>query len=115
MSINVEARNIKLWKNAREGRDGRKWYTYSVSVPRKMADGSYENKSLRLFTARDISIPDEIPNGALVDIDGFLTLDIYEGKDGEVKNIALFANQIKFKDNEANESNDSFSSFDIPF
>ena len=48
MSINVECKNVKLWKNEHEGRKG-KFYTYSVSVSKKMKDGSYKNKGMRVY------------------------------------------------------------------
>jgi hypothetical protein len=114
MSINVEAKNVKLWKNEHEGRKG-KWYTFSISASKKMQDGSYKNKSIRVFS-KD-GIPTEIPNGSVCDINGFLTLDIFQGRDGEVSNIALYANEIKFRDYESQDYGDSFEELDedVPF
>ena len=115
MSINVEAKNVKLWKNAHEGRNGT-FYTYSISASKKMQDGTYKNKSVKVFLKG--GLPDEIPSGAMCDISGFLTLDIYEGKNGEVSNVAIYANEIKFHDWEAQDDYpDNFSQAeeDIPF
>lgn len=95
MSNSITFTNTKLWKNEHEGRKGT-WYTFSVSVSKKMQDGSYKNKGMRVFSKEPI--PNEVPNGTLVDIDGFLTLDAYEGRNGEVTNIALFATNIDYKD-----------------
>ena len=114
MSINVEAKNVKLWKNEHEGRKGT-WYTYSISVSKKMKDGSYKNKSMKVYP--NGGLPKDLPNGATCDIEGFLTLDIWEGRDGEVANPMIFANTIKFRDYESQEYGDSFAEAeeDIPF
>ena len=114
MSIDVTAKNVKLWKNEHEGRNG-KFYTFSVSASKKMQDGSYKNKGMRVFSK---NIPDEVPNGSLVDIHGFLTLDIYSGRDGEVSNIAIYANEVIFHDYDAQENyGDSYEQLDedVPF
>lgn len=97
MSIDVSAKNIKLWKNEHEGRNGA-WYTYSVSVSRKQPDGTYKNKGMRVMFPKDTYIPEELPNGSNCDIEGFLTLRTYESRGEEVSEIALFASKIVFKD-----------------
>ena len=114
MSINVEAKNVKLWKNEHEGRKG-KWYSYSISASKKMQDGSYKNKGMKVFCKE--GIPNEIPNGSMCDIKGFLTLDVYQGRDGEVSNIAVYANEIKFHDYDSQDYGDSFEELDedVPF
>lgn len=113
MSINVECKNVKLWKNEHEGRKGT-FYTYSVSVSKKMKDGSYKNKGMKVYP-KD-GLPNDLPNGATCDIEGFLTLDIFQGRDGEVMNPMIYANTIKFHDYEPDDY-DSFEQLDseIPF
>lgn len=127
MAINITATNVKLWKNEHATRNGGKFYTYSISINKKMQDGSYKNKGIKVMTSRENRIPDEIPSGSFCDIEGFMTLEIFQGRDGEVANPAIFANSIKFKDYEAqaappdsrylDEIGDSFASMeeDIPF
>lgn len=114
MSINVEAKNVKLWKNEHEGRKG-KWYLYSISVSKKMKDGSYKNKGMKVYP-KD-GLPSDLPNGATCDIEGFLTLDVWEGRDGEVANPMIYANVIKFHDYESQDYGDSFAEAeeDVPF
>ena len=112
MSINVECKNVKLWKNEHEGRKG-KFYTYSVSVSKKQKDGSYKNKGMKVYP-KD-GLPNDLPNGATCDIEGFLTLDVYTGRDGEVATPMIYANNIKFHDIDLDL--DSFEQLDedVPF
>lgn len=113
MSIDVSAKNVKLWKNEHEGRKG-KFYTFSVSASKKMQDGSYKNKSVRLFSKE---IPQSVPNGTMIDFEGFLTVDVFQSRDGsEVSNIAIYANKVIFHDWEE-DIGDDFERFeeDIPF
>ena len=114
MGIDVKANNVKLWKNEHEGRKG-KWYTYSISVSKKMKDGSYKNKGIKVYPAE--GLPRELPNGATCDIEGFMTLDVFEGRDGEVMNPMIYAKTIKFRDYESQNLGDSFEELDedVPF
>lgn len=113
MSINVECKNVKLWKNEHEGRKGT-FYTYSVSVSKKMKDGTYKNKGMKVYP-KD-GLPNDLPNGATCDIEGFLTLDIFQGRDGEVMNPMIYANTIKFHDYDFDDV-DGYEQLDaeIPF
>ena len=118
MSIDVHAKNVKLWKNEHESRKGT-FYTYSVSVSKKLKDGSYKNKGMKVIYSQ--GIPSEVQNGATCDIDGFLTLDVWEGRNGEVVTPALYAKEIKFHDfepqNYEEDYGDNFAQAeeDIPF
>ena len=98
MSIDVYAKNVKLWKNEHDGRKGT-WYTYSISVSKKNRDGSYKNKGMKVYP-KD-GLPADLPNGAMCDIEGFMTLDVWDGRDGEVVNPMIFATNIKFHDYES--------------
>ena len=113
MSINVECKNVKLWKNEHEGRKGT-FYTYSVSVSKKQKDGTYKNKGMKVYP-KD-GLPNDLPNGATCDIEGFLTLDIFQGRDGEVMNPMIYANNIKFHDYDFDDV-DGYEQLDadIPF
>ena len=113
MGFDVNAKNVKLWKNEHEGRKG-KFYTFSVSASKKMQDGTTKYKSMRVFSK---DIPQDIPNGTLVDIEGFITLDVYSGRDGEVSNIAIYAQKITAHDWEDQDLGDNFDKLeeDIPF
>lgn len=113
--FNVKITDAKLWKNEHQGRNGT-FYTYSISVSKKMQDGSFKNKGMKVYVQK--GVPKEVPNGALCDIDGFMTLDVFNGRDGEVVNPMVFATEVKFADYEAQqESYDSFEELDedVPF
>ena len=112
MSINVDCKNVKLWKNEHEGRKGT-FYTYSVSVSKKMKDGTYKNKSMKVYP-KD-GLPSDLPNGSTCDIEGFLTLDIFQGRDGEVMNPMIYANNIKFHDYEPDYDSYEQLDEDVPF
>lgn len=124
MALDIKGKNVKLWVNEHDGRNGGKFYTYAVSVSRKGADGNYVNKSVRLVAGRDVTIPDGLISGTSVDFEGFLTLNLYTDKDGvDRSDISIFATSIHFNDFEYGGTEqlamaeDSFANVedDIPF
>ena len=119
--FDVKVTDAKLWKNKHQGRKGT-FYTYSIGVSKKMQDGTFKNKYMRVFP-KD-GLPNDIPNGSSCDIEGFLTLDVFTGRDGEISNFALYANTIKFHDYESQQNSrgydNDFAGFsetddDLPF
>lgn len=118
MGINIEAKGVKLWKNEHEGRKG-KFFTYSISIGKKMQDGTYKNKAIKVYPKG--GLPNEVPNGSTVDIEGFLTLDIYNSRSGELTQPMIYANKIVFRDmdtpSQEDDYMDSYESLaeDIPF
>lgn len=92
--LDISGKNVKLWVNDHEGRNG-KFQTYSVSISKKSADGKYINKPVKLFFGKDVWKPDTVPNGHVIDFEGFPTLDIYTDRDGnERKEVAIYATKI---------------------
>lgn len=81
--INVEAEGVRLWINEHQREDGSKWNTYSISTSSKDQEGGYINKSLEVRMRRDVQLPEDIKNGALVTIRGSLSNRAFTGKDGE--------------------------------
>lgn len=71
--INVEAENVRLWINEHKREDGSTWNTYSISTSSKDQEGGYINKSLEVRMTREVQIPDNLKNGALVTIRGSLS------------------------------------------
>ena len=99
MSNNVTGKNAKLWKNAHTTADGREWHDYAISLSKKLKDGSYENMSMRVRFSQECEPPRQIPSGAMMDYHGFLTLDMYKDKQGEiVKRPMIFITEVKFHD-----------------
>ena len=127
MGINVSGSNVKLWKNERQGKNGNHWFDYSVGISKKAKDGNYVNSYVRVKFSSKLGIPEDIPNGAQMDFEGFLTPDVYPDRNGqEVKRDMIVITEAKFHDlyqnddgysGESYEGVDSFASAadDIPF
>lgn len=71
--INVEAENVRLWINEHTRDDGSKWFSYSISTSSKDQEGGYINKALEVRMTRDVELPADLKNGALVTIKGSLS------------------------------------------
>lgn len=112
--LDIKGENVKLWKNEHDGRNG-KWFSYSISVSSKDASGKWLNKPVKVRFPKGVSVPDDLPNGALIDFEGFPSLDIYTGKDGnEHREIMFIIQNVSFRDY---DYGDSFAQAgdDIPF
>lgn len=97
MSMDINGKNVKLWVNSVQTKDGKTFPSYSVGIGKKNKDGSFTNMYLRVKFGKDVYIPNELPNGAEMDFDGFLTVDSYTDRNGnEVKNPALFITSVQF-------------------
>ena len=82
--ITIEAENVRLWINEHVRDDRSKWYTYSISTSSKDKDtGEYINKSLEVRMTRNVWIPDDLKNGAIVSITGSLSNRKYTDKEGK--------------------------------
>ncbi len=92
--IDVRSDNAKLWKSEHTTRDGRKFYSYTVGISKKV-DSGYINKYIKLFRKKGIDIPADTPNGATIKFKGFLALDTYTDKTGkEVSEPAIMATEL---------------------
>ena len=99
MSINISGKNEKLWKNERQSRNGGTWFDYSISVSKKGQDGNYVNAYMKVKFSSKLTIPNELPNGAQMDFEGFLTPDVYTDRNGqEVKRTMIMVTNVKFHD-----------------
>ena len=99
MSIDVTGKSVKLWVNNVQTKDGRSFNSYNVGISKKNSDGSYTNMYLKTKFGKDAYVPKDIPNGAQMDFEGFLTVDAYTDRSGnEVKNPALFVTKVIFHD-----------------
>lgn len=119
LDINFE--NVRLWVNAHQRPDGSKWNTYAVSTSSKNEAGDYVNKSLKVKMTKNVQIPEDIVNGELVTIRGFLSNETYMDKNGErrVEHIAVaqevdFMNRLGARDPEPADSFDALEE-DMPF
>ncbi len=118
--INVEAENVRLWINEHTKNDGSKWFSYSISTSSKDQEGGYINKALEVKMTRDVEIPSDLTNGALVTIRGSLSNRAFPGADGKrrVEHL-LWARELEYdKPHEpSGEKADSFEQLeeDMPF
>lgn len=115
MSIDITGKNVKLWVNNVQTRDGRSFPTYNIGIGKKNKDGSFTNMYLKVRFGKDIHIPENIANGTQMDFDGFFTVDTYTNRNGEeVKTPAIFITNARFADS---YDIDGFSQAeaDIPF
>ena len=118
MSINIVGKNEKLWKNERQSRNGGTWFDYSIGVSKKMQDGNYVNTYMKVKFSSKVVVPSELPNGAQMDFEGFLTCDTpYRDRNGqEVKRPMIMVTSAKFHDvhgdDEYYSENDDFIDID---
>ena len=114
--MDVSGKNQKVWCNEHQKRDGSKWYEYNVSISKKKQDGSYVNAYIKVKFSKDVDIEDPIPNGVKMDYEGFMTVDEYTDRDGNiVRKPMLFVTKAVFPELES--SFDSFAEVEeaIPF
>ena len=113
MSINISGKNEKLWKNERQSRNGGTWFDYSIGVSRKAQNGNYVNAYMKVKFSSKLTIPNELPNGAQMDFEGFLTPDVYTDRNGqEVKRTMIMVTNVKFHDVHGDDGYDSYGDYD---
>lgn len=117
--INVEAENVRLWINEHKRDDGSTWNSYSISTSSKDQEGGYINKSLEVRTTRDVEIPADLKNGALVTIRGSLSNRAFTVNGDRRVEHMLWAREIDFEKpyEPKGEKADSFEQLeeDMPF
>lgn len=83
--MDVSGNKAKVWVNEHQKRDGGKWYDYNVGIGKKKQDGTYVNMYIRVKFAKELGLPDDIPNGTMMEnYEGYMTIDDYTTRDGEV-------------------------------
>lgn len=116
--MNVSEKNARVWRKDIEGRNGT-FYRYTVSVSKKLEDGSYLTAYMPIRFTKRANMPEKIENGARCDFSGFLSVDAYPDKEGnEVKQIIIVAMNARLTDGgDPSEGVDSFAEAedDIPF
>ena len=115
--MDVSDKNAKLWVNEHKKRDGGKWYDYSLGASRKLMEGGWANISIKAKFSKDVAVPEPLANGTKISYEGFMTVDIYEDRDGnEVRKPMIMITKASFPELE-DIPVDSFASMeeDIPF
>lgn len=96
--MDVSAKNTKLWRKDIEGRNG-VFHRYSIGIGKKMEDGSYANAYIPVIFAKKAEAPEDIPNGALCSIEGFMSVDSYTDKNDKTRNVPqIVVTSIEFND-----------------
>ena len=111
--MDVRAKNVKVWRKDFEGRNGA-FYKYSVSVSRKNEDGSFVNAYIPVKFSKKSGAPEKIENGAVCDLEGFMSVESYKDKEGNTRNTPMVVvMSVKFE----NENEEDFAEAeeDIPF
>ena len=117
--INVEAENVRLWVNEHKRDDGSTWNSYSISTSSKDQEGGYINKALEVRMTRDVVLPSDITNGALVTIRGSLSNRAFTVNGERRVEHMLWAREVEFEKRHEpkGEKADSFEQLeeDMPF
>lgn len=113
--MDVSEKKAKLWRREYQGRNGA-FFRYSVGVSRKMQDGSYANAYIPVIFSKKAEAPDDIPNGTVCSIEGFMSVDSYTDKDGNARNTPqIVVTSVEFDDPTVGVDSFESASDDIPF
>lgn len=94
--MDVSGKNVRVWANEHKKRDGGSWYDYNVSIGKKKQEGGYVNAYMKVKFTRDANAPEVIPNGSVMDFEGYLTVDDYV-RDGEpIRRPMIMVTQVVF-------------------
>lgn len=83
--MEVSAKRAKLWRKDIQGKNG-VFHKYTVGISKKTQDGKFVNAYMPVVFSRKAEAPDEIPNGALCDFEGFMSVESYTDRDGNARN-----------------------------
>ena len=83
--MEVSAKRAKLWRKDIQGKNG-VFHKYTVGISKKTQDGKFVNAYMPVVFSRKAEAPDEIPNGAMCDFEGFMSVESYTDRDGNARN-----------------------------
>ena len=113
--MDVSEKKAKLWRKEFQGKHGT-FYRYSVSISRKTQEGNYVNAYLPVMFSKKAEAPDDIPNGTVCSIEGFMSVDSYTDKDGNVRNTPqIVVTSVEFDDPAVGVDSFESASDYIPF
>ena len=112
--MEVSAKKAKIWRKDIEGKNGT-FHKYTVGVSKKTQDGKFVNAYMPVVFSRKADAPDEIPNGALCDFEGFMSVESYTDRDGNARNTPqIVIMSVEFDDPTIGTSFEEAES-DLPF
>lgn len=113
--MDVYDNKAKLWRKDIQGKNG-VFHRYSVGISKKTQDGKYVNAYIPVVFSKRAEAPEEIPNGALCSIEGFMSVDSYTDKDGNTRNTPqIVIMSIEFDDPTIGADGFSQAESEIPF
>ena len=83
--MDVSGKNVKIWRKDLKRKDGKEFYKYTASIGKKMDDGTWINAYIPVFFTKKADAPDKIENGTVCDFEGFMSVESYRDKEGNVK------------------------------
>lgn len=117
---NVIFQNQKIWRKDYEGQNGT-FSVYNISISKKKQDDSWVNAYLKIKFSQSAEAPEKISNGTVADLEGFLTVDSYKGKNGkDVSQLMLMVTKLNIAEEFASVDDIETDNFtqaaeDIPF
>ena len=112
--MEVSAKKAKIWRKDIEGKNGT-FHKYTVGISKKTQDGKFVNAYMPVVFSRKAEAPDEIPNGALCDFEGFMSVESYTDRDGNARNTPqIVIMSVEFDDPTIGTSFEEAES-DLPF
>ena len=112
--MEVSAKRAKLWRKDIQGKNG-VFHKYTVGISKKTQDGKFVNAYMPVVFSRKADAPDEIPNGALCDFEGFMSVESYTDRDGNARNTPqIVIMSVEFDDPTIGTSFEEAES-DLPF
>ena len=112
--MEVSAKKAKLWRKDIQGKNG-KFHKYTVGISKKTQDGKFVNAYMPVVFSRKAEAPDEIPNGAMCDFEGFMSVESYTDRDGNARNTPqIVIMSVEFDDPTIGTSFEEAES-DLPF
>lgn len=113
--MDIRESKAKLWRKDFQGKNG-VFHRYSVSISKKMQDGNYVNAYIPVVFSRKAEAPEDIPNGTLCSIEGFMSVDSYTDRDGNTRTTPqIVIMSIEFDDPTIGADSFSQAEVEIPF
>ena len=113
--MDVKAKKARIWRTEKKGVNGM-WYRYSVSISTKSIDGERKTAYLPIIFAKRADAPEVIPNGAVCDFEGFMSVDYFDTKDGEeVRRPQIIVMKAEFADPTTGVDSFEKAEEEIPF
>ena len=83
--MEVSAKRAKIWRKDIEGKNGT-FHKYTVGVSKKTQDGKWVNTYIPVVFSKKADAPEKIENGAVIDFEGFMSVESYTDREGNTRN-----------------------------